>query len=110
MVFPNGGPVPRHPSQLYEAGLEGIVFFLVLRLFTHRFHRLPYPSFISGVFCIFYGAARVVVEFFSEPDEQIGFFPGGLTMGMLLSIPMTLFGIFLIVRALRQPLASVERG
>lgn len=107
MVFPMGGPEPRHPSQLYEAGLEGIAFFLLLRLFTHRFHRLPFPSFISGVFCVGYGSARVFVEFFREPDIQIGYLAGGLTMGMALSIPMILFGIFLMVRASRRPLAAV---
>jgi len=84
MVFPLGGPEPRHPSQLYEAALEGVVFFLVLRLFTHYFHRLPYPSFVSGVFCVGYGLTRIFSEFFREPDIQIGFLAGGLTMGMTL--------------------------
>ena len=110
MVFPNDiwFQLPRHPTQLYEAALEGIVFFLVLRLFTHHFHRLPFPSFISGIFCVGYGVARVFVEFFREPDVQIGFLVGGLTMGMALSIPMILFGIFLIVRARARPLATVQ--
>jgi phosphatidylglycerol---prolipoprotein diacylglyceryl transferase len=110
MVFPLGGPEPRHPSQLYEAALEGIVFFLVLRLFTHYFHRLPYPSFVSGIFCVGYGVARVFIEFFREPDIQIGYLAGGLTMGMALSIPMVLFGIYLMVKASRQPLPAMERG
>jgi len=103
MVFPMGGPEPRHPSQLYEAGLEGIVFFLVLRLFTHRYRRLRSPSFISGIFCIGYGTARVFVEFFREPDIQIGYLAGGLTMGMTLSLPMIAYGIYLIVTASRRP-------
>lgn len=110
MVFPLGGPEPRHPSQLYEAALEGIVFFLVLRLFTHRFHRLPYPSFVSGVFCVGYGLARVFVEFFREPDVQIGYLAGGLTMGMALSIPMILYGVFLMVRASRRPLVAAPQA
>ena len=110
MVFPGGGPEPRHPSQLYEAALEGVAFFLILRLFTHTFHRLPYPSFVSGVFCIGYGAARVFVEFFREPDIQIGYLAGGLTMGMALSIPMVLYGIFLISRASRRPLEAAAQG
>jgi phosphatidylglycerol:prolipoprotein diacylglycerol transferase len=103
MVFPLGGPEPRHPSQLYEAALEGIVFFLVLRLFTHRFHRLPYPSFVSGVFCVGYAVSRIFAEFFREPDIQIGYLPGGLTMGMALSIPMIAYGIYLMVTASRRP-------
>jgi phosphatidylglycerol:prolipoprotein diacylglycerol transferase len=110
MVFPFGGPEPRHPSQLYEAALEGIVFFLVLRLFTHHFRRLPYPSFVSGIFCVGYGVVRVFIEFFREPDIQIGYLAGGLTMGMALSIPMVLFGIYLMVKASRQPLPAMERG
>jgi phosphatidylglycerol---prolipoprotein diacylglyceryl transferase len=110
MVFPLGGPEPRHPSQLYEAALEGVVFFLLLRLFTHHFRRLPYPSFVSGVFCVGYGAARVLVEFFREPDVQIGYLAGGLTMGMLLSLPMIAYGTFLMVRASRRPLIAVSQG
>jgi phosphatidylglycerol---prolipoprotein diacylglyceryl transferase len=110
MVFPLGGPEPRHPSQLYEAALEGVVFFLVLRLFTHYFHRLPYPSFVSGVFCVGYGLARIFSEFFREPDIQIGFLAGGLTMGMTLSIPMIAYGIYLMVRSSHRPLPAMERG
>jgi phosphatidylglycerol:prolipoprotein diacylglycerol transferase len=110
MVFPLGGPEPRHPSQLYEAALEGVVFFLVLRIFTHHVRRLPYPSFVSGVFCVGYGLARVFIEFFREPDIQIGYLAGGLTMGMALSIPMVLLGIYLMLRASRQPLPAMERG
>lgn len=111
MIFPTDSlGLPRHPSQLYEAALEGIVFFIVLRLFTHHLLRLPFPSFVSGVFCIGYGSARVLVEFFREPDIHIGYLAGGLTMGMMLSIPMILFGIFLIVRSSRQPLAREQQG
>lgn len=102
------GPLPRHPSQLYEAALEGVALFLLLRLFTHYIPRLRYPSFISGVFCIGYGSSRVFVEFFREPDAHIGFLPGGLTMGMLLSLPMIAYGIFLITTALRRPLATAS--
>lgn len=102
------GPLPRHPSQLYEAALEGIVLFLLLRLFTHGIPRLRYPSFISGLFCIGYGLARVFVEFFREPDAHIGFLSGGLTMGMLLSLPMIVYGVFLTTMALRRPLATAS--
>src|SRR5690606_36474159 len=108
MVFPFGGPEPRHPSQLYEAALEGVVLFLLLRLCTHVWRKLPYPSFVSGVFCIGYGSARTFVEFFREPDIQIGFLAGGLTMGMALSIPMVAYGIYLVSRASRRPLVAVK--
>jgi phosphatidylglycerol:prolipoprotein diacylglycerol transferase len=87
MVFPNGGDLPRHPSQLYEAALEGIVLFLALRLATHRFHKLAIRGFVSGAFCSGYGLARTFAEFFRQPDVQVGYLPGGLTEGMLLSIP-----------------------
>jgi phosphatidylglycerol---prolipoprotein diacylglyceryl transferase len=100
VVFPNGGPLPRHPSQLYEAALEGIVLFLVLRLCTHRFLRLKSPRFIAGVFIACYGLARILVEFVREPDVQIGYLFGGwLTMGMVLSLPMVAIGIILVLSA-----------
>lgn len=101
-VFPAGGDEPRHPSQLYEAALEGLALFLVLRLLTHRFHRLTTPGFVSGAFCAGYGAARTFVEFFREPDIQIGYLAGGLTMGMLLSVPMIVFGIGLMIWSARR--------
>ena len=71
--FPNGGPFPRHPTQLYEAGLEGLVLFLVLRLLTHRYLKLGSPGFVCGAFVAGYGLARIFVEFFREPDQQIGY-------------------------------------
>jgi phosphatidylglycerol:prolipoprotein diacylglycerol transferase len=103
MVFPEGGELPRHPSQLYEAGLEGIVLFIVIRIFTHRYHRLATTGFVSGIFCAGYGVARTVSEFFREPDIQIGFLAGGLTMGMLLSVPLIIAGLGLIVWSIRRP-------
>ncbi|MCB1500688.1 MAG: prolipoprotein diacylglyceryl transferase [Bauldia sp.] len=107
MVFPGGGPEPRHPSQLYEALLEGVVLFAVLRLLTNRFGKLQHPGFVSGAFATGYGLARTFVEFFREPDIQIGYLAGGLTMGMILSIPMILAGIVLMVWASRRkPVAS----
>jgi phosphatidylglycerol:prolipoprotein diacylglycerol transferase len=110
MVFPEGGGIPRHPSQLYEAGLEGIVLFIVIRIFTHRYHRLATTGFVSGVFCAGYGLARTFSEFFREPDIQIGFLAGGLTMGMLLSIPMIFFGIGLIVWSVRRKTTTAAAG
>ena len=101
MVFPNGGPLPRHPSQLYEAGLEGILLFLVLALMI-RAGALKRPGLILGSFIAIYAVARIVGEFFREPDPQLGFLWGGLTMGMLLSVPMIVAGIILVVLAWRR--------
>jgi phosphatidylglycerol:prolipoprotein diacylglycerol transferase len=106
IVFPQGGDEPRHPSQLYEAALEGVVLFLVLRLITHRYHGLATRGFVSGAFCAGYGVARTFAEFFREPDIQIGYFAGGLTMGMLLSVPMILFGIGLMIWSVRRKAAA----
>ncbi|HXO68945.1 MAG TPA: prolipoprotein diacylglyceryl transferase, partial [Bradyrhizobium sp.] len=100
MVFPNGGPLPRHPSQLYEAGLEGIVLFTILAVMI-RMGALKRPGLILGSFITFYGFARIAGEFFREPDPQLGFLWGGLTMGMLLSVPMILAGAVIIVMAWR---------
>jgi len=100
--FPNGGPFPRHPTQLYEAALEGLLLFLVLRLATHRFLKLGAPGFVSGVFVAGYGLARIFVEFFREPDPQLGYLFGGwLTMGMVLSVPMVLIGLWAALTARR---------
>ena len=90
MVFPNGGPVPRHPSQLYEAGLEGVVLFVMLALVV-RAGALKRPGLILGSFGDLW-SARITGEFFREPDPQLGFLWGGLTMGMLLSMPMIIAG------------------
>ena len=92
MVFPYGGPFPRHPSQLYEAALEGLLLFLVLHLLI-RLGKLEYPWFITGAFLIGYGLSRIVVEFFREPDEYLGLLLGGVTMGQILSLPMLAVGI-----------------
>lgn len=102
IIFPNGGPEPRHPSQLYEAGLEGIVLFTLLALMI-RAGALKRPGLIVGAFATVYGLARITGELFREPDPQLGFLWGGLTMGMLLSLPMVAAGVALIARALRQP-------
>jgi phosphatidylglycerol:prolipoprotein diacylglycerol transferase len=101
LVFPHAGPLPRHPSQLYEAVLEGLVLFLVLALFV-RGGALKRPGLIVGIFAIGYALARSFCELFREPDAQLGFLWGGLTMGMLLSIPLLLAGIAFVVYALRR--------
>jgi phosphatidylglycerol:prolipoprotein diacylglycerol transferase len=102
MVFPTGGPLPRHPSQLYEATLEGIVLFVALALLI-RGGALKRPGLIVGCFAVGYALARSFSELFREPDVQLGFLWGGLTMGMLLSIPLLLAGIAFIVYALKRP-------
>ena len=101
MVFPNGGPLPRHPSQLYEAGLEGILLFAILAVMV-RMGALKRPGLILGSFIAIYGLARITAEFFREPDPQLGFLWGGLTMGMLLSVPMIIAGTILIMMAWRR--------
>jgi phosphatidylglycerol:prolipoprotein diacylglycerol transferase len=98
IVFPTGGPLPRHPSQLYEATLEGLVLFVGLALLI-RAGALRRPGMIIGCFAVGYAIARVICEFFREPDAQLGFLWGGLTMGMLLSVPLFLVGLAFIIYA-----------
>ena len=101
--FCPAGTEPRHPSQLYEAALEGLLLFIVLRILTHRFKSLTRPGLTGGAFIAGYGAARIAVELVREPDPQLGIFAGFLTMGMILSIPMVLVGLgAMIVAARRQ--------
>jgi phosphatidylglycerol:prolipoprotein diacylglycerol transferase len=102
MVFPEGGPLPRHPSQLYEAALEGLVLCGVLWLLM-RAGALKRPGLVIGAFAVGYSIARIICEFFREPDPQLGFLWGGLTMGMLLSVPLMLTGFAFIAAALRRP-------
>ncbi len=108
MVFPNGGAVPRHPSQLYEAMLEGVVLFIVLGLLM-RAGALKRPGVVTGAFLLGYGVARITCELFREPDVQLGFVWGSqwLTMGMLLCIPLLLAGLAILAFALtRAPTAK----
>lgn len=97
MVFPGGGPLPRHPSQLYQAALEGLLLFLVLAWLASRPGIFERRGLLSGVFLAGYGIARPVAEFFREPDAHIGFLAMGATMGQLLSLPLLAVGIWLIV-------------
>jgi phosphatidylglycerol:prolipoprotein diacylglycerol transferase len=101
MVFPNGGSLPRHPSQLYEAGLEGVLLFTILAIMI-RLGALKRPGLVLGSFVAIYGLARITGEMFREPDPQLGFLWGGLTMGMLLSVPMVIAGGVIIVLTLRR--------
>jgi len=107
MVFPGGGPLPRHPSQLYEATLEGLVLLGILWL-SMRMGALKRPGLVIGLFALGYAIARIVCELFREPDPQLGFLWGGLTMGMLLSVPLLLTGIAFIAAALARP--SLQRA
>ncbi|MDR3513610.1 MAG: prolipoprotein diacylglyceryl transferase [Caulobacteraceae bacterium] len=104
IIFPSApDALPRHPSQLYEAGLEGIVLFLILRWATHRARWLPKQGALTGLFLMFYGLFRIALETVRNPDIGMPDFPLGLTMGMILSIPMVLIGIGLVARGLRAP-------
>jgi phosphatidylglycerol:prolipoprotein diacylglycerol transferase len=105
IIFPNGGPLPRHPSQLYEAGLEGILLFTILAVMI-RLGALKRPGLILGSFIAIYGLARIIGEHFREPDPQLGFLWGGLTMGMLLSVPMVIAGAILVAASWRRKPAS----
>jgi phosphatidylglycerol:prolipoprotein diacylglycerol transferase len=108
MVFPRGGPQPRHPSQLYEAALEGIVLFLLLWALMRFAGARRRPGLITGVFLIGYGLARILVEFTRAPDPQLAFMVEryGISMGQLLSLPLLIAGLWLLARALRRPPAA----
>jgi phosphatidylglycerol:prolipoprotein diacylglycerol transferase len=105
IVFPNAGPFARHPSQLYEAALEGVVLFIVLRIATHRLGWLQKNGALSGLFMLGYGLVRVALENVREPDVGMPIFAFGLTMGMILSIPMIAIGAYLVWRA-HQPIKA----
>lgn len=104
IVFPSGGPLPRHPSQLYEAATEGLLLFIVMAVSVRRFG-FRKPGLLGGIFVLGYALARTFCEFFREPDRQLGFLfgdhlgpmGGGVTMGMLLCVPMMIVGITYIV-------------
>ncbi|MDN3516081.1 prolipoprotein diacylglyceryl transferase [Aquisalimonas lutea] len=101
MVYPPMGPEPRHPSQLYEFALEGVVLFAALWLFSSR----PRPTMaVSGLFLVLYGGFRFLVEFVRLPDEHLGYLAfDWLTMGQLLSAPMIALGVVLLALAYRVP-------
>jgi phosphatidylglycerol:prolipoprotein diacylglycerol transferase len=103
MVFPGrAGPLPRHPSQLYEAGLEGLAFLALLAVLRRYPAIRDRHGVLTGIFLIWYGCSRILVEFFREPDIQMGYYFGIFTMGQILSLPMILLGAFLIWRACRN--------
>lgn len=98
MIFPNAGPEPRHPSQLYQALLEGLVLFVVLFALSRREAVRARFGWLTGAFLIGYGVARIIGECFRQPDAFLGFLAMGATMGQLLSIPMVIAGGWLILR------------
>jgi phosphatidylglycerol:prolipoprotein diacylglycerol transferase len=96
VLFPRGPETPRHPSQLYEAALEGIVLFAILWFVWNKTPLKKRPGAVIGIFLIGYGVSRIIVEFFREPDAHLGFIMAGITMGQILSLPMILAGLFLL--------------
>lgn len=105
IIFPHVDIYPRHPSQLYEFALEGVLLFLILWVYSRK----PRPlGAVSGLFAIAYGLFRCTLEFFREPDQQIGYFVGWLTEGQLLSLPLILVGVILMVLAYAQKNAKEE--
>ncbi len=104
VIFPNAGSLPRHPSQLYEFLLEGVLLFIILWLFSQK----PKPRWaVSGVFLVFYGLFRFVIELFREPDAQIGYLAfGWVTEGQLLSLPMMVVGMLMLFWGYRRKICS----
>ncbi|MEN5168204.1 prolipoprotein diacylglyceryl transferase [Brevundimonas pondensis] len=104
--FCPAGNEPRHPSQLYEAGLEGLLLFVILSLAIWKWRMLKRPGFVTGLFLLGYGVCRAALENVRQPDAGLENLPLGLTMGMILSIPMMLVGAWLIWRALKKPVVA----
>ncbi|MEM7442095.1 MAG: prolipoprotein diacylglyceryl transferase [Pseudomonadota bacterium] len=104
--FPTGGDLPRHPSQLYEAILEGLVLFIVMTIMMRSQRLRTRPGTIGGTFLMLYGLFRFLVEFVREPDAQLGFLWFGATMGQLLSLPMIVIGLALVIWAKPVPVET----
>ncbi len=102
VIFPHAGDAPRHPSQLYEAGLEGLLLFLLLAVLARSPPLRARHGFLAGAFLTGYALARLVVELFREPDPQLGFLWEGVTMGQVLSLPVLVAGLFLMGRTFRR--------
>jgi phosphatidylglycerol---prolipoprotein diacylglyceryl transferase len=98
-VIFDGENIARHPSQLYEAALEGLVLFTSVRIATHSFAALKHPGRASGIFALGYGLSRILSEFFREPDAHVGYLNGWMTLGMLYSLPLVAVGIWLLLRS-----------
>lgn len=102
MIFSHIDEVPRHPSQLYQAGMEGVLLFALLWLLVRHGKSLAYSGRTAGVFLTGYAIARAVGEHFRQPDAQIGFLAGGVTMGQILCLPMLLIGLYLIFKSIKH--------
>ena len=103
VIFPSGGPLPRHPSQLYEGLLEGALMLVILLVVTQVFRGLRRPGLTAGIFGVLYALFRGLLEFVRIPDAQLGYLFGGwVTMGQILSLPLLLGGVALIVVSLRR--------
>ena len=100
IIFPEDGPEPRHPSQLYQFALEGVVLFIILNLFWRK---NPPRGAISGMFLLFYGLFRFLVEFVRQPDSQLGLYFQEISMGQILSTPMIIIGALMIWVAYKRP-------
>lgn len=111
VIFPTDDlGLPRHPSQLYEAALEGLLLFVVIRIFTHVFYALRRPGMVAGIFGIGYGLSRIFVEFFRLPDVQLGYLYGTtwITQGMVLSVPLVVGGIGLVIWSLTRKQSALR--
>ncbi|MBR2033280.1 MAG: prolipoprotein diacylglyceryl transferase [Alphaproteobacteria bacterium] len=100
--FPSGGYLPRHPSQLYEACLEGLLMFVILNCLWMLPKLRERKGVVSAMFVVLYGCFRIIVEQFREPDAQLGFFFGGVTMGQMLSLPLVLVGAIVLCKSFRK--------
>jgi phosphatidylglycerol:prolipoprotein diacylglycerol transferase len=105
VIFPGTDGQPRHPSQIYEALLEGLLAFVILYILAQT-GALRRPGLLTGVFAIVYGAARIFSENFREPDRQLGYLTGGLTMGMVLSFPLIIAGIGVLAWTYRRGVSA----
>lgn len=101
VIFPNAGINPRHPSQLYEAGLEGLILFIILLVMVFN-NGLKKKGLISGTFLFFYSFSRIIIENLREPDSHIGYIIPNITMGMILSLPFLAAGLILIFRSIKN--------
>lgn len=104
IVFPRGGDVPRHPSQLYEAAMEGALLFTIMMYMLKRTNAREKPGMLGGTFITGYAVARITAECFREPDAFLGYLLGGITMGQILCVPMLIYGTYLIFRPAARPM------
>jgi len=107
IIFPDAGPEPRHPSQLYEAALEGLLLLVVLKLLFWLTDARLKPGLLGGIFVLGYGLSRFMIEFFREPDAQLGVLSFGLTMGQTLSLPLIAAGLYLLISVGRRESVAV---